>query len=317
MFKIVGIVLVIVIALIVGGLFYLNHWVKFFVDAAIQRDNRWYRDEGHQMLNPDWQNKVPEKNQHTYDDFWLLENKWSFETPDHLKLVAAVFLSDSHKWVICVHGYRSNGFQDMADAAMHYYQKGYNVLVPDLRAHGQSAGKIIGLGWQDRWDLIGWIDQIIEKDPEAEIVLHGGSMGAATVLMASGEKLPDNVQLLIADSSYTSVYSEFKGMLKRLTQYPINRFMELANSYSKKVAGYSLLQASVTRQLGSNHLPVLFLHGKEDKFVPVTDTDTLMEATAGEKQLQLFDGAGHLQAKEKYPTEYWQTVDDFLKKYGW
>lgn len=305
---IVGLILV----LFVAARFYLRHWARFFTDAVLQRQNQWYLEEGHHLLNPDWQagEFTPQE-----EAFWLLGKTWRCTTADDLELKAKAFVQPSKTWVICVHGYRSNGFQDMSDVAAYYYQKGYSVLVPDLRAHGQSQGEIIGLGWLDRLDLIEWIQQVLTKEPEADILLHGGSMGAAAVLMASGEKLPGNVKGLIADSSYTSVYSEFYWMLQRLTKYPVKRFMVLANSYAKKIAGYSLRQASVTRQLGSNHLPVLFLQGATDQFVPVKETATLMEATAGEKILKIFDNAGHLQAKELYPEEYWQTVEDFITDY--
>ena len=146
----------------------------------------------------------------------------------------------------------------MNDVAQVYYKKGYNVLVPDLRGHGRSEGQLIGLGWLDRLDLLQWIETVLEQDPEAEILLHGCSIGGASALMASGEKLPAQVKLIIADSSFTSVYSEFKWLLWRYTKYPVSRFMVLANRYARRKVGYSLIRASVTRQLGSNHYRFYF-----------------------------------------------------------
>ncbi|MCW0998235.1 alpha/beta hydrolase, partial [Streptococcus anginosus] len=89
-------------------------------------------------------------------------------------------------------GYRSNGKRDMVYTALRFAEEGYNVLVPDLRAHGKSSGNKIGMGWLDRLDLLSWISEVLAIDMEAEIILVGGSMGAATVMMASGEKLPTN-----------------------------------------------------------------------------------------------------------------------------
>lgn len=301
--------------MVIAGLVYLNRWAKFFVNAAVERENDWFLQDGAGLLNPGWENS-DELKQQAQADFWLLEKTWQLETPDRLKLTGAAFLQESRQWVIAVHGYRSTGFQDMADVAMHYYGQGYNVLVPDLRGHGRSEGKIIGMGWLDRLDLVQWIQMICEQDPAAEILLHGCSLGAAAVLMTSGEKLPDNVKLIIADSSYTSVYSEFKWLLHKYTKYPVNRFMVLANRYARRKMGYSLIRASVTRQLGSNHLPVLFLHDREDPLVPVAETGTLLEATAGEKSCVIFETAGHMQAKTLQPDRYWQVVDEFISGYG-
>ena len=84
---------------------------------------------------------------------------------------------DNHRWAICVHGYRSNGKRDMVYTALRFAEEGYNVLVPDLRAHGKSSGNKIGMGWLDRLDLLSWISEVLAIDMEAEIILVGGSMG--------------------------------------------------------------------------------------------------------------------------------------------
>lgn len=298
----------------VGVLFYyhyLRRWARFFVDATVERDNHWYLAKGQASLNPAAKKEEPTEELY---NFWLTEYEWGAISFDQQNLVASTFLQDSNQWVICVHGYRSTGFDEMAAAAKTYFDAGYNVLVPDLRAHGRSSGKIIGLGWLDRLDLITWINLITDNNPQAQIILHGEGMGAAAVLMASGEKLPAQVKLLIADSSYTSVYSVFKYQLHRLTQYPVNRFMSLANNYAKERIGYSLREASVTRQLGSNHLPVLFLHGQKDQFILAKETDTLMEATAGVKERKIFENTGHLKAKNDQPEAYWHTIWSFIHK---
>lgn len=310
-----GICIGVVVLLVIGGTWYLRRWAKYFVDAAVERTNRWYRDEGQKMIDPAGAMKENSGQAPEVEAFWRESRKWSLYNEDNDKLMASYFPHHGDKFVILLHDYRSNGWQDCAPLALWYHQQGYSVVVPDLRAHGTSGGEHIGLGWMDRLDLMKWIQRVLAVAPETEIILHGLSMGAATVLMASGEQLPDNVKLLIADSSYTSVYSEFKTMLKRLTKYPVNRFMVQANRYAKKTLGFSLIQASVTRQLGSNHLPVLFLHGAEDRFVPVEETTTLMEATAGEKELVIFPNCDHLSAKDDQMEHYQDTVSEFIQKY--
>ena len=119
----------------------------------------------------------------------------------------------SKKAVILVHGFRKEK-ADMGNYTKFYYERGYNILMPDSRGHGESEGDYYGYGWHDRLDLIGWIDQLITEYGAEEIVLHGNSAGAAAVLMTSGEVLPDQVKAIIADSGYTTMKEELNHQLK-------------------------------------------------------------------------------------------------------
>src|SRR5690625_4464573 len=116
----------------------------------------------------------------------------------------------TNRTVIFSHDYLGHTY-DMSLYGEYYYEMlGFNMFTPDLRGHGKSGGDYIGFGWHDRLDLIDWVNLIIDRQgPESEIVLHGLSMGAATVLMASGEELPEQVKTIIADSPYSSVYDLF------------------------------------------------------------------------------------------------------------
>src|SRR5699024_8940924 len=116
----------------------------------------------------------------------------------------------TNKVVVMAHGYLGNAKQMGLYGQYYYEELGYHFFTADLRGHGQSEGDYIGFGWHDRLDYVDWLDVIIEKfGPDTEIVLHGISMGAATVLMTSGEDLPNNVKAIIADSPYTTAYDLF------------------------------------------------------------------------------------------------------------
>ena len=119
----------------------------------------------------------------------------------------------SNDWAIILHGYRSSP-DSIISIGRHFSEEGYNVLIPYMRATGESKGKYIGMGWLDKDDLQCWINKIIEQNNNANIVLHGSSMGAATVLMASGDDLPSNVKAIIEDSGYTSVWDIFASEAK-------------------------------------------------------------------------------------------------------
>jgi len=288
---------------------YLKKGVRYFVSAIIMRNNEWYIKEGRKKLGIPYEKRINQ----TDDTFWQQGADCTLASADDLLLTARVFDQCAKTWVICLHGYRSDGHADCQGPAEKFWQAGYNVLVPDLRAHGQSEGNEIGLGWLDRLDLLLWIDKVLEKDNQCRIYLYGLGMGAATLLLASGEVMPAQVAGLIADSSYTSVYSGIRSSLPQFSRLPIKRFLRIANRYSKQLVGYPFLQISVTRQIGSNHLPVLFLHGESDSFLAVSESNTLMEATAGEKQQIIFPGMGHLQAVTDAP-EYWPKVLDFINR---
>ncbi|MBQ8137784.1 MAG: alpha/beta hydrolase, partial [Clostridia bacterium] len=123
---------------------------------------------------------------------------------DGLKLNAEAVITDaaSHLWVIAVHGYRGS-HAAMTAMASYYGLKGWNALLPDLRGYGDSEGDYIGMGWPDRRDMLQWIDWIIARDRDARIVLHGISMGGATVMMTAGETLPDQAKAVVEDCGYT------------------------------------------------------------------------------------------------------------------
>lgn len=309
-----AIFVIILLLVIACALFYgyktaqLKRSVRYFVSAIVMRQNQWFAKEGFKRLAI-WHNQ----NLVRESTFWKQGIEWRLTSADQIELSAKVFQQKSTKWVVCLHSYRKDGLSDCQTAAENFYQKGYNVIVPDLRGHGKSEGTKIGLGWLDRLDLILWIRRIMKEDEGSQIILYGQGMGAATLLLASGEVLPKQVKLLIADSSYTSIYSVMRTSLPKVAVFSVKRFLRLANRYSKQYVGYPFLQISVTRQLGSNHLPVLFLHGKADRFLPVNETATLMEATAGAKKLVLFDQMDHLQAKES--EEYWQEIFQFMEEF--
>jgi len=122
-------------------------------------------------------------------------------------------------WAIVIHGYSGEG-KGMTYFAQQFYNRGYNVLLVDLRGHGQSEGNYIGMGWHDRLDIIDWANYLIAQNPNCKIILHGVSMGGATVMMATGENLPENIKVAIEDCGYSSIWDEFKRQLIDLYNLP-------------------------------------------------------------------------------------------------
>lgn len=223
-------------------------------------------------------------------------------------------IKESKIWVIAVHGYTDSA-SFMVDSAKRFLSYGYNVLMPDLRAHGKSEGKYIGMGWLDRLDLIAWIDYLIATYGNIKIILYGISMGAATVMMASGENLPSNVRMVIEDCGYTSVWDEFAHELKYLFHMPTFPTLYNANFITKIRAGYSFKKASAIKQIKKSKLPILFIHGDKDNFVPFYMLDKLYNAANEKKERLVIKDAGHAEAQWINPEQYWHTVRKFIKRY--
>ena len=236
------------------------------------------------------------------------------ESYDKLQLHSYVVTQNSNKWAIVVHGYGGSG-KLMSDKSKYFYDMGYNVLIPDLRGHGKSEGDYIGMGWKDRLDIISWINFIIKENPNAEIVLHGTSMGAATVLMTSGENLPSNVKAIVADCAYTSAWDEFSYQLETYLKVPSYYILNVTNMVTKLKAGYSLKEASALECVKKATVPILYIHGDKDKFVPYSMMDKLYDATSSPKEKLTIDGGEHANSDLVSPFLYWLTVEDFLNQY--
>ena len=283
---------------LVGVLFY-----NLALNANYSKDIIYaeYNDEN---LN-DAQKWLEEKS--NYSDKYI-------ESYDKLQLHSYVVTQNSNKWAIVVHGYGGSG-KLMSDKSKYFYDMGYNVLIPDLRGHCKSEGDYIGMGWKDRLDIISWINFIIKENPNAEIVLHGTSMGAATVLMTSGENLPSNVKAIVADCAYTSAWDEFSYQLETYLKVPSSYILNVTNMVTKLKAGYSLKEASALECVKKATVPILFIHGDKDKFVPYSMIDKLYDATSSPKEKLTIDGGEHANSDLVSPFLYWLTLEDFLNQY--
>ena len=213
---------------------------------------------------------------------------------DGLRLAARYFDVGTHKTVILFHGYRSSANRDFSCAVKLYCNAGFNVLIADQRSHGKSEGRLITFGVKERYDVLSWVNYYMQNiDKNAEIVLGGMSMGATTVLLASGLTLPPNVKGIIADCGFTSPTAIIKKVARQTFHINAGFFLPVMDIMCRITGRFGIYGVSTEKALAKTKLPVLFIHGKSDNFVPCEMSRRGYKSAAGEKEILLVDGADH------------------------
>ncbi|MCD7937509.1 MAG: alpha/beta hydrolase [Tannerellaceae bacterium] len=217
---------------------------------------------------------------------------------------------------LVIHGYTDNAIRMLMIGHLYNKELGYNVLLPDLRAHGKSDGDYIQMGWKDRLDILSWITVAKELYGDTtQLVLHGISMGAATTMMTSGETLPDNIKCFVEDCGYTSVWDQFGYILKRDYGLPSFPLLYTTSLYCRFKEGWNFKEASALKQVEKCRLPMFFIHGDQDTYVPTRMVYPLYETKQGEKELWVVPGVEHAVAYWDYTEEYVQRTKAFVSKY--
>ncbi len=303
-------ILIILAVVAVGGLSYIgNYFYNLALNPHTSKEMIFGTEEEEEETSGEVLDEDIKWVKETAKDEYITSN-------DGLKLHSYEILNENktNNWVISVHGYTSEAIK-LSTYAKYFNQMEYNVLLPNLRAHGESEGNYIGMGWDDRLDIVSWIDYILEKDKNANIILHGISMGAATITMTSGEDLPSNVKAIVADCGYTSVWNQFSYQLKDIFNLDAFPVMHVSSLVGQIRAGYSIKEASSIDQVKNSKTPILYIHGDKDDFVPYFMMEELYNATSSEKDMLTISDAGHAKASSVNPKLYWTTVYDFINKY--
>ena len=196
--------------------------------------------------------------------------------------------------LLLAHGFRGSGYVDFSCALRPYYELGFNLLVIDQRAHLQSEGEYITMGVRERRDVRDWALWLLQKYGEDHpVILDGISMGAASVLMASGLDLPKSVVGIIADCGFTSPREIFHSVMTSSIKLP-TFLLWGADICCRIMAGFSIDGASTVEAIRDNRLPLLLIHGRADDFVPCWMTEKCAAAAVNcEKDVVLVEEAGH------------------------
>lgn len=220
------------------------------------------------------------------------------------------------KTAVIVHGYTDNAIRMLMIGYLYNNDLNYNILLPDLQDNGLSEGPAIQMGWKDRLDVLNWMN--IANDifgKRTQMVVHGISMGAATTMMVSGEAQQPFVKCFVEDCGYTSVWDEFSFQLKDMFGLPEFPLMYTTSWLCNAKYGWNFQEASSLEQVKKCSLPMFFIHGDADTYVPTRMVYPLYEAKSEPKELWIVPGATHAMSYKDYPQEYTERVKKFVGKY--
>ncbi|MBR2836721.1 MAG: alpha/beta hydrolase [Coriobacteriales bacterium] len=243
----------------------------------------------------------------------------SIQSSDGLTLKARLIERhpDTEKWVILVHGY-AGSWTELYHHARVYDEHGYNVLLPNMRAHASSEGSLISMGFHEGKDLALWA-QFLNKtysENDLHIVLHGQSMGAANVCNAAAlEDLPSSVVAGICDCSFSHSTQAVAWMCDMLVPgIPLHPTLELFDCNLRlRKGGCSIMQSDPACAVAKSNIPLMFIHAAQDTIVDPLCSQELYDAANVKKELLVIEGSGHCLNSFANKEEYYKRVFDFIK----
>lgn len=302
-----GVILLLLIGILAGASFYM-------VDYSL-RPHQYTLEESLKSMKRDYPQIVPwvdslQANQALKDTFIV--------APDGVKMHAiyAYAQQPTKRTAVIVHGYTDNSYEMLHLGYMYNHSLDYNILLPDLRYAGLTEGDAIQMGWLDRKDVMQWIGELPALFGDSiNVAVHGISMGAATTMMLSGEKLPGYVKCFVEDCGYTSVWDQFKKELDAQFGLPPFPLMYTASWVCNWQCGWNFQEASAEEQVKKCHQPMLFIHGDKDDYVPTWMVYDVYKAKPEPKEMWITEGVTHARSYKTYPKEYTEKVSAFMDKY--
>ena len=234
---------------------------------------------------------------------------------DHLLYGRFIPCENARGTIIQFHGYRSHFAVDFSASMPWYQAHGFNLLLVDQRAHGQSGGKYITFGVKERFDVLSWVTYLsLMLGQDHPIFLGGLSMGGTTVCMAADLEFPANVRGIIADCGFTSPAEILSHLCKTRYHIPGWLAVPFLSVFARMFAGFGLRQWSTEDALRNTSLPVALFHGTGDDMVPCAMSRRSYEACAGRKLLTEVPGAGHGTSWLSDSARYQAVLEDFLEQ---
>lgn len=239
------------------------------------------------------------------------------EGRDGTRLVGHWFgCDDAERVIIAMHGWRSTWAWDFGSVADFWFENKCSVLFAEQRGQGESGGDYMGFGMVERYDCLDWINWVCNRTDNAlPIYLAGISMGATTVLMASGLDLPDNVHGIVADCGFTSAKAIWKHVCEDNMHLSYSVRQKVIDDLCRQRIQYRSDDYSTLDAMKDNTIPIFFVHGADDTFVPVTMTYENYKACRAPKELLIVPGAEHGLSYFVEREKYEASIKDFWGKY--
>lgn len=215
--------------------------------------------------------------------------------------------------VIGSHGFHADHTVDPYTFIKHYHDRGWGFFCCDHVASGESSGDYVGFDYFESRDMLLWIDYLKARfGSDIKLILHGVSMGASTVLQLA-DKCPDCVKLIISDCAYTGALDEFENVVKSFGILAAKPILWVFNKMNIRFAGFDLKETDVRNSVVNAKVPILFIHGEEDDFVPLKMAQELYKICGAPlKKIKTFKNASHAESLMKNEKEYLKTVDEFI-----
>ena len=240
------------------------------------------------------------------------------ESHDGLKLIGHWHTCENpRRVIIAMHGWRSTWSHDFGAIADFWHDNDCAVLYAEQRGQGNSGGDYMGFGLIERYDCLDWINWVNKRTGgELPIYLGGVSMGATTILMTAGFELPDNVKGIVADCGFTSPHAIWKHVVERNLHIPYDGIRgAIASDMCKRKISIGAKDYSAVDAMRECQVPVLFIHGTDDHFVPIEMTYENYKACAAPKRLLIVPGAEHAMSYFVDKDGYEKAVKDFWKEF--
>ena len=223
---------------------------------------------------------------------------------------------DPKRIIIAMHGWRSTWLTDFSLITQFLIDNNCSILFPDQRCHGESEGEHIGFGVFERYDCVDWVNFVVKTEQNnLPVYLCGVSMGASTVLMASELELHDRVKGIISDCGFTSPYDIWSHVMNNNLKINSKLAFQMANHYISRKTNLDAKGASTETAVANTKIPILFVHGDADGFVPVEMTYKNYNACASEKYLLIVPNADHGLSFYVDSYSYKKAVAEFFYKY--
>lgn len=214
------------------------------------------------------------------------------------------------------HGYSGNAERDLSGGVERCFALGRSCILIDQRGAGLSEGKICSFGVNERKDCLSWIEFVTNKFGQNRPIIIGGvSMGAATVMMAAGEGLPENVVCVMSDCGYSSQKDIICKVVKEM-KLPVKIIYPFIKLGASTFGGFDLEEVTPIEAVANSKTPIIFIHGDVDDFVPHSMSVDCYNACSAPKKLVTIEGAGHGLAFPKNQQKYVESLRDFENEVG-